>query len=509
MILEKICEYDKIIIQCHDNPDADALASGFGMYEYLKSKGKDVRFVYSGMFKMQKSNLVLMVDSLGINVEYVEPEEAAKMHLGADECLVTVDCQYGEGNVTRILADNYFVIDHHQIAGECPDNYLVLSGYGSCSTVVWELLMQEGIEINEFKEGLSTALYYGLFTDTNQFAEIFNVKDKDCRDYLEYDRKLVHTMCNSNLSLSEMAIAGQAMLGNVYNEEYKYSIVKAMPCDPNILGLISDFLLQVNEVNNCVVYNENREGVKLSVRSCIREVNASELAGFLTEGVGSGGGHLEKAGGFIQWKMYKNLYGDKDITQYFIDRLEEYYKKFELIYAEEHEVDVAKMTLYKKNKLPIGYVKMSEMMPVGTPITVRTLEGDNDLTITDDLYVMIGINGEVYPNKEEKFLRGNKLLDTPYVYEDMVLEAKYVPTVKNRNTGRTLQLTDYARTCIPSGEVLIYAKQVDTDVKVFTTWDKDRYMRGKKGDYLAARNDDLHDIYIIEEKIFYKTYTEV
>lgn len=64
----------------------------------------------------------------------------------------------------------------------------------------------------------------------------------------------------------------------------------------------------------------------------------------------------------------------------------------------------------------------------------------------------------------------------------------------------------YARSCVSTGEVAIFAKESDHRIKVFTTWDKDKYMRGKKGDFLACRKDDLHDVYVIERDIFYKTY---
>ena len=42
MRLKEFLKYDDIVIQCHDNPDADALASGFGVYVYLKAHGKNV-----------------------------------------------------------------------------------------------------------------------------------------------------------------------------------------------------------------------------------------------------------------------------------------------------------------------------------------------------------------------------------------------------------------------------------------------------------------------------------
>ena len=40
-ILKTILSYENIVIQCHDNPDADALASGFALKWYLKRNGKD------------------------------------------------------------------------------------------------------------------------------------------------------------------------------------------------------------------------------------------------------------------------------------------------------------------------------------------------------------------------------------------------------------------------------------------------------------------------------------
>ena len=64
LILADLEQYNPITIQCHDNPDADAIASGYGLYCFFKSKEKDVRLVYSGKNKVQKSNLVLMTEML-------------------------------------------------------------------------------------------------------------------------------------------------------------------------------------------------------------------------------------------------------------------------------------------------------------------------------------------------------------------------------------------------------------------------------------------------------------
>ena len=57
MRLENLLTYNKIYIQCHDNPDADTIASGYALYQYFKAKGKDAILFYGGKFQIQKSNL--------------------------------------------------------------------------------------------------------------------------------------------------------------------------------------------------------------------------------------------------------------------------------------------------------------------------------------------------------------------------------------------------------------------------------------------------------------------
>ena len=64
MMLDELLGYDHVTIQCHDNPDADAIASGYGLYCFFRDKGKDTRLLYSGRNKVRKANLMLMVEKL-------------------------------------------------------------------------------------------------------------------------------------------------------------------------------------------------------------------------------------------------------------------------------------------------------------------------------------------------------------------------------------------------------------------------------------------------------------
>ena len=483
MRLSDLEEYDRITIQCHDNPDADALASGYGLYCYFCSRDKDVHLVYSGRNKIQKSNLCLMVDKLKLPVEHV-------------------GCEDGPIRVEGLAAENVAVIDHHQVEKMTTPLSIINPNLGSCSTLVWKLLMEEGFDI-ESDEMLGTALYYGLYTDTNQFSELYNPLDLDMREALRVDKSLITLFRNSNLSLRELEIAGIAMIRYSYNDDYEFAVIKAQPCDPNILGLISDFLLQVDAIKTCVVFNEIPDGYKFSVRSCIKEVNASELAAFLAQDMGSGGGHYEKAGGFISLWRYEEKFPTLHTEAYFNNRMAEYFDSYDLIYARDYEAETGDMKLYHKRNIPVGYVKGDRVVPAGTPVTVRTLEGDIDMTVDEELYFIIGIKGEVYAERHSQFEQDYRILDDQYRH-DRKLE--YVPTIKNRSDGSTLVLTDHAGICIPAADVTVYARELEKGVKVFTARDRERYMLGQPGDYLAVRRDDLHDVYVVEKEIFEKSY---
>ena len=494
--LKSLQNFGDIVIQCHDNPDADALASGFALWWYFQKTGKKARLIYSGRNPVSKSNLKLMLEKLDIPVEYVK-------EIGTPELLITVDCQYGEGNVTSFPAGTVAVIDHHQISGTLPELSEVRSGYGSCSTVMFELIKQEGMDINENVD-IATALYYGLLTDTGFFAEISHPADKDLRDYAAYNNADIVLFRNANISKEELKIAGDALKNAFYDDTFHYGIIEALPCDPNILGLIGDMFLEVDSVNCGVVYNLLPFGVKLSVRSCIKEVKASELAAYLTEGFGGGGGHLVKAGGLLKKELLEAKginYTSEGIACLLRNRMRRYFSESEIIYTGNYATDLGSMKHYEKMEVPVGYVKATDLAEAGTKVLIRTLEGDVDVSIEDDLYIILGIDGEIYPCKEARFMSTYRLDDREYQFP-----GDYPPAVVDTLTGDRIEILPFAKSCIALGGGGIYAKVLDHRVKVFTSWDPDKYYLGLAGDYLAVRTDDLSDVYIIAKDIFQRTY---
>lgn len=490
----KLCDllkFNDIVIQCHNFPDADTIATGYAVYWYLRMKGKSPRLIYSGSKEISKSNLVLMVRNLGIPLEYVTECD----HI--PELLLTVDCTYGESNVQKFDARNIAVIDHH--ISHIPQSELVeiRSDYCSCSSVVTEMLADEGIDINSDKK-IATALYYGLYTDSGALSEIGHPADKNLRDFADYNKSLITLLANTIISPNEMMIAGEALRNCNYMKKEKMAVACASSCDPNILGIISDFILQVDTVECCVVYCKISGGFKLSVRSCVNTVNAPDLAKFLTSGVGSGGGHTGKAGGFIPEDAFK----EEQFDEYIISRMKAYHYDTDILHANINHVDLSGMKRYEKKDVVFGFLPSTDIAPAGTEIFIRMFEGDINLQVADDIYIMVGVSGEVYPIKKDvfnkRYIRCDELPD---------MSGTYMPTIGIKELRESRKLINYIKGCRASGTSAIMAVELKRYTKVFTKWINDTYMYGVPGDYLAVTEGSDTDIYIIKRDVFKKLYT--
>ncbi len=394
----------------------------------------------------------------------------------------------------KFKAEHIAIIDHHPQENFDVEQCRIQTHLGSCATLAWCMLLEEGYPVSD-NVNLCTALYYGLYTDTNQFSELFNPMDMDMKDELTYNKGLFGQFRNSNLSLKELEIAGIAMIRYNYNTDYHFAVIKAQPCDPNILGLISDFLLQVEEIDTCVVYNEINDGFKLSVRSCIREVNANELVIYLTEGVGTGGGHREKAGGFISQRMFEEQFPGLHSEAYFNNRMTDYFEEYTLIIAKEQEIDLSQMQLYKRRKDVICYIKLTDIAEENQRISLRSESSVLDIIVDAEKYFVIERSGVLRMIPQERFEKYMRPLEGE-MPKDYYNKPDSLPTVKNWTDGNSSPLSDYIRLCQPTEEFCIYAKELEQCVKVFPKWSDENYMKGMKGDYLAASEDDIHNIFI-------------
>ena len=491
MKLEDLLFYDTIIIQCHDYPDADTIASAYGIYNYLTNSGKTARIIYGGK-KITKPNLLIMIERLGIPIEYAESIDYVP------DLLLTADCIHGENNVTDFPAKKYAAIDHHISIRNSSNLYDIRPEYGSCSSIIAVMLKEAGLDYNS-QVNLATALYYGLFTDTNGLSEISHPADRDLRDFTIFEKDIISQLTKSVLTLEELILAGNAINNVINNREYNYAVTCVEKCDPNILGYINDLVLQVDTVNVSVVCCFISGGIKISIRSCVSDIKAPELAEYITDGIGSGGGHFLKAGGFISMDKLPHL-DEENVCEFLSERIQGYFRSFDEIHAEDCETDTSDMKVYVKKSQLMGYIPTTELFRAGTVFRVRSVEADFELKADENTYIVSDAYCSAYRVEKNQF-------DSTYADSDetFVMKSEYHPRVITKDMD-TMELR--FRSCRSRGGVKIYAKELKRNTKLFTRWESCNYMSGKAGDYLVVRMDDLTDIYILDRVRFEEIYEE-
>lgn len=503
--LHELLKFKDIVIQCHNIPDADTLSSAYGLFCYFFYHGKKVRIVYAGPARINKVNMKLMLEYMkDVQVEYVDKS------FKCNELLITVDCQYGAANVDYLEAPHVAIVDHHQIdpSKKKVDYELILSTYGSCSSVVYQMLVNEKFPVNTLnvEKILPTMMYYGLYMDTCEFTELRHPADKDARDELEVDENIFLTLQNNNMSLQELQIIGAALNNCFYDPEEKLGIVHSPACDANILGVVSDFVIRVSGVDCCVVYftMPEKDLIKLSIRSVSKEFKASDIAQEFTSGVGNGGGHLHKAGGAIRLRKYEETYPEKNLPDFFRERFNVFINSCDLVYYDKFAV-TDDFRMYRKRELVLGYVKTEDLAELGANLLIRTFEGDVTVKSDPETYIMFGLDGEPYPITREKFLQKYSTdVDESVPYD--IRDQQYVNKITNIQTSQIYEISISVMHRCRTKSYSICAKQLQRPTKVFTRWQYEGYMFGEPGDFLASSLTDQQDIYVIKKDLFARSY---
>lgn len=309
--LQSLLPYRRVCIQCHDRPDADTLAAAYAAYRYLSAQGAQVRLVYGGPDPIRKSSTRLMVEGCGIPVEHTDT-------LPPCDLLLLVDCQLGLGNVHPFRAEHIAIIDHHIPMVEADGPTCIRNDRQSCSTLLWEMLEEEGFPLDE---ALSVALLYGLFTDTACFADLYAPRDVAMRQALYRGQPLFERLAKSNMTLEELRIAGDAIQNHFYDPVRRCAVAEVLRCDQAVLGIIGDFMIQVDVVDMTFSYAQAAGGFQISVRTCREDLRADRIAHYVCRDIGSGGGHARKGGGYIQEDRCAQVFGDTPLFEVIYGRI--------------------------------------------------------------------------------------------------------------------------------------------------------------------------------------------
>lgn len=313
--LIEICKGHRIWIQTHNFPDADAIASAYGLQEFLKYHGVNADICYNG--QVDKISVLKMLEAFFIQIQHIEDSI-----LREEDYVILVDGQKYNANLTDIPGDEVAVIDHHKTMIPCEYQYKDVRITGACASLITQYYKVSGTPLTE---NIATILSYGIKMDTDSFNRGVTRLDIEMLDYLFEltDHHLVQSMYNNGMELADLRAYGAAIENiQIYDEVGVARI--PFDCPDGLVAMVSDFILKLDAVTVSVIYSERPSGLKFSVRSEVPNVHAGDLIALALRGLGNGGGHFSMAGGFIpkENQIEDVSVEDKMISERFMDALE-------------------------------------------------------------------------------------------------------------------------------------------------------------------------------------------
>lgn len=310
--LVEILKGHKVYIQTHNYPDPDAMASGLGLQVFLKQHGVESTMCYDG--KIEKLSTKRMLDVFQFEIYNIEDIS----DMSATDYIVTVDAQKFNANITDFIGDEVACIDHHPTFIQCEYQYKDIRLVGACATLVAQYFKESGTPIDS---NTATALLYGMKIDTDSWSRGVTLLDIQMFEYLfpYIDEEKMKLMNKSSMELKDLRAYGAAIQNIRLYDNIGFAEIP-FNCPDALVGMVSDFILDLDVVEFAVVYAKREDGLKFSIRSVLKYLNAGEITAEALNGIGTGGGHAAMAGGFVPIEMVEKfgyLYDD-EIQQRFV-----------------------------------------------------------------------------------------------------------------------------------------------------------------------------------------------
>ena len=155
-LLEKIKEFDTVIIHRHSNPDGDALGSQIGLKNILKENFPEKKVYVVGDMTarfafMEDSEMDVIDDSVYENALAIVLDTSAS-HLISDD-------RYKGAKATARM-------DHHIFCEKICDVEVTDTSYESCCGLITEFAIKCGLKLNSLA---AKSLYTGMVTDSGRF----------------------------------------------------------------------------------------------------------------------------------------------------------------------------------------------------------------------------------------------------------------------------------------------------------------------------------------------------
>lgn len=301
-----------VYIQTHNFPDPDAIASAYGLSRLLEKINISSSICYKGKIERFSTNdFIKRLDIQLIDLNDID--------FNTSDEIILVDSQKGNANIIDTDGDEIICIDHHPTFVTDNVNYRyadIRPEIGACSTIIANYYFENDIEIDT---RTATALLYGIKSDTMALSR--GATEEDVEVYYKLfnlsDEHILGALEHCSLQFKDLKAYAQAFNSIKVYDRMSFANT-GYDCPEALIASISDFMLDLVEIDFTVVYSIRVDGIKLSVRS-IGNVDAGIITNNALKGIGSGGGHAQMAGGFVP---FSNNLGSKRL-EVLIGSLEE------------------------------------------------------------------------------------------------------------------------------------------------------------------------------------------
>jgi nanoRNase/pAp phosphatase (c-di-AMP/oligoRNAs hydrolase) len=305
----------RILIQTHDFPDFDAIASAYGLYCLFDTYGLATTIIYGE--EIQGFSLGETIRSLGIPVTRMQDFVPLK----GDQVILVDSCP-GNKNVTLIPGTEVKgVIDHHPV----PPNALhapyfdVRDDYGSCSTLIHEYYAGSSFQPSKT---VATVLLMGIMMDTNYLTRGVGPADLAAFTglYFKADWVTGNYLLNNSLSVKNIPVFQEGLEHMRVYKGFAFTFI-SKETDSDTIAVMADDYLRFHEVAFSVVAGLNQGEIKISVRSEDPGLAASKVVRRALYGIGFGGGHFHMGGGTVH---LTDFHGPDDLYERFRSAIDYY-----------------------------------------------------------------------------------------------------------------------------------------------------------------------------------------
>ncbi|HDI45719.1 MAG TPA: bifunctional oligoribonuclease/PAP phosphatase NrnA [Candidatus Omnitrophica bacterium] len=293
LIKKKIVQSSSFVVVTHISPEADAIGSQLAMYRLLRNWNKKVKLVLDDKIP---SNLKFFPD-----IKKIIRLSGYKLNPADYDTLIVLDTPSVSrlGKLGKLITEFNLVIniDHHVSNTRYGDIVWVEEDRSSTGEMLYELYKIFGVRL-DYKSALY--IYSAIMTDSGcfKYAGTSSRTHKIVANLLELgiNPYWVYSQIYEKNTLNKIRILGACLEsvhkdnGIVWVEITKKMLKKYKARHEDLEGII-DFLRTIQEADVAVVFQEVRDGIKITFRSRNQYIDVNKIAKYF-----GGGGHKMASG---------------------------------------------------------------------------------------------------------------------------------------------------------------------------------------------------------------------